>query len=74
MRKLVFVEAATPVDVVHHPQPWPRQARRVQHPIQKGARIFSDSEPNHRLHRQFGITKPAVPVILISLASDRLWQ
>jgi hypothetical protein len=74
MRKFMFVEAAAPVDVVHHPQPWPRQARRVQHPIQKGARIFPDSEPDHRLHGQFGVAKPAVPIIPISLAANRLWQ
>src|SRR3989475_8781175 len=62
------------VEPIEHAQARRRQSRGVHEPPEERRRLLTTAELEERLDREGGVTDPAVAVIPVALAADRLRQ
>ena len=71
MRQLALGEVRLAENVVEHLQLGPAQARRVQHPVQEGVRLFPIAQREERAQGERRVAQPAVAVVPIANAAER---
>jgi hypothetical protein len=67
-------QAACAVDVVEHLEVRVGQPRRVQHPLEERVRLVAAAEVEEGLEGDRGVAWPAVAVVPVARAADRLGQ